>query len=65
MGPVGNHTVLLSLILSYPSEISYNDSLNGFIVTHNVHFTVLAPGLKKKCGAGVAGWGHTLKRTRR
>lgn len=30
-----------------------NDSLNGFMVTHDVHFILLALGLKKKCGAGV------------
>lgn len=27
--------------------------LNGFMVTHDVHFILLALGLKKKCGAGV------------
>ena len=30
-----------------------NNSLNGFMVTHDVHFILLALGLKKKCGAGV------------
>lgn len=48
MGPVENHIVLLSLILFYPSEISYNDSFNGFMGTHNVHFTLLALGSKKR-----------------
>lgn len=48
MGPVENHAMLLSLTLFYPSEISCNDPLNGFMVTHNIHFTLLALGLKKQ-----------------
>lgn len=53
LGPVENHILLLSLSLFYPGEIRSNDSLNGFMVTHNVHFILLALGLKKKCRAWV------------
>lgn len=59
MGPVENQAMLLSLILFYPSEISCNDPHNGFMVTHNIHFTLLALGLKRKCGAGVVAEGNT------
>ena len=47
------HILLLSFSLFYPGKIMSNDSLNGFMVTHDVHFILLALGLKKKCGAGV------------
>lgn len=53
-----NYTLFWSLILFHPGEIRYNDFLNGFMVTHSVHFTLLVLGLKKKCGGG--GGGNTL-----
>lgn len=48
-GPVENHILLLSLSLFPPGEIRYNDSLNGFMLTHNVHFFLFALRLKQKC----------------
>lgn len=49
------HSASVPYSFFFVGEITYDNSLNVFMITHNVYFTLLALGLKKEIWSGGGG----------